>query len=1608
MGEVIANIIIGVLGLGTLGVGIAKLIDEANKSSDAHDEEAEDEDTEDSYIATDTDLSSDNDDGAYYANDIVSNNDENFEESADSFSNDIDTALADMNADGNAYGPEYLYIDFVSNLNTLRRNFDDAYQEPLSVQYEKIQRKLSTQGKMCSMDLQKFVKLCFPPIKSTYFISMPGFNRVIEEHTTTQPNLSVLRNIVIRVGNSITLSSVIPDSLELVIVGDLTFRKNLIYVVVKGIDLVDRNVKKFGELKIECSAACATSWNEKHLPDFGLIGRDLYRSFLTRDKVLSLCKNVYPIEHPKIAIRKLEEWKEYVNFRKYYLQVQSSRCEEVNSVSFITGYSVSRLEYRHNEEEYSSHILDGFKSFTQKDQVLLDESVDGAMEIPLIKIVISKNKSEIDQQIAKGKNISNYERALRSFTRNPVALSMSAPDRSGQDTQYDSIMYLGDRMLFEYKDIKPDTNGITEKYKKKLERNISEIDDKFAALIHAAIEEYRLKTDSELTAEINKGIEEYCAILDSRLEDDANNNSDKEIKEKYLAEKAIITAKYNKLRNQAAKNPATDKNALEAKLHSIEKEEAEKISDIPLRQWYIDRNTVLKKHFSDSKRKYKSDKLDSQCREKERLLNIELADPIEKEKQTVQRKLTEEMNNEINKLTQSKTVRRFYIYFKADDLPSEQTKPEALQQYKYLRCDDRAEKKKVERQQKAISAFYRGYVKNPFISSYLFEPESLGEPETKIDNVEWYSNRLNDTQMEAVKRALSSNSIFLLQGPPGTGKTEVIAEITAQYVKQGKKVLISSETHKAIDNVFERLPKIPEIRPLRLIPSTSNKDSEYSPEKLVDNLYLSISARLDKRIRQYENFSDMKENFSSKMSKLKFDHKRAVEAGQKCRNLQIDKDNIQKRTAELDFQVEDKRKFVRPLLEEKEQYNFILTCMDRRSFEERPEKAEPLAEICQYIFDLVSTYELFSDVDLQKAIGIANLDIEKVRGEFQTIEKNNGSMSVQQEKASIKSQMKALKDECDDILEGREAEYKELQGRLRALVNSETPGTFDLSGFSTAKFISADLLSSSINRASALQTIIEVQSMINDFISQKRAEIEALVGRLSSSISLVENEINDLNIKKNQLTAKAEQLNSDETYIEYRQTLQELRKSITDFFLDFDIHEEYPADDFDAAIGIISKKWEKICTDQMVMEKENKAKIPMFKAINEYLSKEDILENDRISYTKKLFDNANVFGMTCTSRDYYSESSMKSLREYNLGNISVKNVGIDVVIIDEVSKSSFLELLIPMLYGKTVILVGDHRQLPPMYDLKHLRPKDFDCLDPAVIDYDRNKNYQKLYETCFFKELFERVPDGYRIMLDRQYRCHSDIMEVFNHFYDSNGSGLKIGLTNQNDLKQHFLTVRTNGMTIIEPQNHVYFVNCTEYESKYESESSSIINREEADVVCRLLELINDEYGRMINSGTIKVNSKRDERKSIGVICTYRDQAKYIKSKLKGVKFSNISQKRDEKLIINTVDDFQGDERDIIIVSMVRNPQSHNYNTEFIDQFERINVALSRARCMLVIVGSQDFLSQSRIDLPDINGRKELDRHSYPIYKEVIRTIQAKGKLLQASDVIGEVKLNGK
>lgn len=1593
----VLKIIAGVIGVSAVGAGIASVVRKMAEDNETYkpDYEESDDNSDDDYDDLDDDYEEDDSDYLY--------DDYNDGVQYGEIYNDIESAQREFDMQGDQYDTEYLYLDFTQCLKSNSGNWNDVYQESLEEQFVKIQRKLGLYGRNDISDFTRFVSVCFPRIKNGYYVSLPSFERKIETARNYR-NADCIYNMVIRPEKSGIVSSVIPSGLDIILIGDLVFRNNIISFVVKGMDLIDENVEKFGELYIQCAAACAVSRNERNLPDYGMEARDLYRPFLTRDMVLSLCEKVYPVENPEKAIEIFEKWKQYVNFRKYFLEVQSRRHEILESVSFINAYSVSKKFYRRNEELYSEHLLDGNKNFIQRDFVLLDKPNDESVEFPLVKIEISKKLSEIDAESKRKRKKDAYEIGLRRFTKMQVALSRSNPENVTSNFK-EKLVYLGERVAFNVTDVEPDYSDIIDFFSEKQSRLERMVDDKYRTIISTSISAYRDKEREHIEKEMQKETEMYFDSLDRNLDNDIANNSDCDIQKRYSSMVKDIKKEYEKKKKSAGKGRNTDDYE-----KALESEKTQKIENIPLRQWYCERNEKLKKEFETNKRIQAERNLDSLCDEKERMLKIELSASIEQEKADIKADISRDRQREIEKKKEKLTERHFCVYFKGDDLDYDFVNPELLKNYGYLIYDERAEKKKIERQEKAIESFYHGYVKNPFLASYLFVPETLGKSENVSGEIEWFGNRLNDSQKNAVRKALASNSVFLLQGPPGTGKTEVIAEITAQYIKQGKKVLISSETHKAIDNVFERLPKIPEIRPLRLIPAMSSKESEYSPEKLVDNLYLSISSRLNKRIRQYENFTEMKNNFSENMSGLRFRHEQLLKLESKYRFIQNEKEKLQREVVECDSRIEECRNTKRPLEEEKEQYFQVVSCMESGNFDRDLEKQDILTEISRELYDIVSEKRIFMNPDIEKIRKIYRLNLDDVREEFKIIEANSKSLSVEQEKSAIRSKLQELRDpDTDEVIEGKEQEYEALRKQLVSLKNAkDRESSIDYSSLSIASLVSVDKLSGSLERANILQILSDTKTAISACIKNKCRPLNELIDNLSQRITDIDGEISEIRIKRNSLIQEIETLNEDDTYSDYRHKQRELRKAVADFFTDFEILEEYPSDDYATAIDIIGRHWDDIDRRQDELQKEYLARIPMYKSIKKYLSDEDILEEDRISYTKKLFDNANVFGMTCTSREFYKESSMKSLKEYKLGDINVRNVGIDVVIIDEVSKSSFLDLLIPVLYGKTVILVGDHRQLPPLYDLKHMQRQDFDGLNPEIIDYDKNQKYTELYEKCFFKELFEKVPSSYKIMLDKQYRCHSDIMDVFNHFYSADGKGLSVGLSNQNDLKQHGLCIRKNGMTIIEPHNHIYFVNCTGYESKLDNDSSSCINKTEAEVTCKLIEMINDEYGHMIEKGELKKGSEKDERKSIGVICTYGDQSRYIRNSLKGHKFFNFSQKKSEKLIVSTVDDFQGDERDIIIVSMVRNPRGDKYSTDFIDQFERINVALSRARCMLVIVGAKDFLSKSSINLPDINGVKALDRHSFPVYREIIRTIQAKGKILQASDVIGEGKHNGK
>lgn len=964
---------------------------------------------------------------------------------------------------------------------------------------------------------------------------------------------------------------------------------------------------------------------------------------------------------------------------------------------------------------------------------------------------------------------------------------------------------------------------------------------------------------------------------------------------------------------------------------------------------------------------------------------------IKDEKIALRNNLNIKLTDNKEKVKKDETIIRFSLYFRLGNLNSITEKQiQTIKKCKYIAYDNRAENAKIKRQEMALNNFYSGYVKNPYLSTYLFDPQMLSTVQDGNSDWVWFLETLNERQKEAVRKAVSSNGIFLLQGPPGTGKTQVIAETVAQMVRKGKKVLISSETHKAIDNVFERLPKVAEIIPIRLIPSNNKKsDNDYDPKFLVDNFYKNVSFNMKKSIKRYENFRQNKEEFSENYKEIQILREKDLKLQESLKKVNKEISKIDEELKKINSKISDLREKENDINTEKDKFESIIRYIGNNNFNFDDIDSQLNASIFKDFQELLvdkknSKFNTKNLFDLVKKI--CTIQLDEVADELVTISPDSKESILKIKKGKLESELHGYYNDLLELKNPADSETVEkIKQELKILVNELNNKD------------NIDNLSLKLCEIFKYEYLVKNTDNIKDEISSLKENLSKIkfkyIEELSKKIIKTKNELDVINEKINEcknnsksLERQIFEIKDKNDFKDCQDNYSRLINKIDKFFRDFEISVSYR--DIDEALEVIKNRWNELETNFSKKEQENKEKIPMYKKIFDYLSAIDVVENDRKNYTKDLFESANVFGITCTSNDRFSGRNVDALSEYNIDDFDIKSVGIDVVIIDEVSKSSFIDLLIPILYVKTVVLVGDHRQLPPMYEFARLRDEDFEGLDENIINKDMNNKFTKLYEECFFKTLFERIPDCYKIMLVQQYRCHEHIMNVFNHFYQGE---LKLGLDGQNNSKKHNIELTSNGIRIIEPDKHIYFVNCRKNET-HEQDSTSMYNSGEAKVVVELIKKLNVYF---------KENQDK-EKLSIGIICTYADQSRKIKELMKIEKVKTDAFKTDaEKIIVSTVDDFQGDERDIIILSTVRNPENPaRSNPGFILAYQRINVALSRARRLLIMVGNRKYLeSKGVINLPDINGNGN-DRPKFRVYEEIISTIEKYGKVIDDEDLL--------
>jgi predicted DNA helicase len=251
---------------------------------------------------------------------------------------------------------------------------------------------------------------------------------------------------------------------------------------------------------------------------------------------------------------------------------------------------------------------------------------------------------------------------------------------------------------------------------------------------------------------------------------------------------------------------------------------------------------------------------------------------------------------------------------------------------------------------------------------------------------------------------------------------------------------------------------------------------------------------------------------------------------------------------------------------------------------------------------------------------------------------------------------------------------------------------------------------------------------------------------------------------------------------------------------------------------------------------------------------------------------------------------------------------------DEASQALEPMVWIPLLKCKRLILSGDHFQLPPVVKSMEARKGGLDLT---------------LLDRCI------ALP-GAMTLLNRQYRMNSAIMGFSNNWFYGNElvadeSVADHRLINEEDsyLSQCIEFIDTAGCSFDEIQN---------------PETLSYSNPGEGNILIRHLEQLVADYTAVAYSGPI----------SIGIISPYKEQREWLKESVPAA--DDLSNKISE-LSVKTIDGFQGEERDVIYISLVRSNERQEIG--FLSDLRRMNVAITRARKKLVVIGDSATISSS-------------------------------------------------
>ena len=896
--------------------------------------------------------------------------------------------------------------------------------------------------------------------------------------------------------------------------------------------------------------------------------------------------------------------------------------------------------------------------------------------------------------------------------------------------------------------------------------------------------------------------------------------------------------------------------------------------------------------------------------------------------------------------------------------------------------------------------------RSPNMAMWIFDVTRARLPESH-DRQEWeecvsdnWLNRSvadNPNQREAIFKMLEAPDLCLIQGPPGTGKTTVIAEAIYQLVRQGNRVLLASQSHDAVDNALDRLANRSEIRAIRLSERDRDRDEErskFGESRVLFTYYATLSqsvtdkflAPWSKNRQDYNDCERELRDFRHVVDDLDYLNRELTAQNQNLedcrRNLADAESNLQKAAEEnrehenAKFQYQTFRGLVeRNKISGGDFYiptsmcdivapifgQLIRTAADQgvilaSSVNEEVVRREPalsisrIASSCDLLFALRNKLSEAA----QNASTDADIDKLKMQGLDEQIRKITEQLA-EEDDATIRKELKdkrsALRDE------------KEKLGESGAFVLSVE----ELALFDEERKAKLDSPEGQEQMAHTLSTIESAyQSALQESIARMGDALDSYQPRDIEPLS------EDVKSHKGQIKHLQEEMQRKREEIAVKEKLGETLSG------KYRCERNEIESRIESEMNRLNDEWNRDEAIRRVWQ-------GTLEKFAERLNDSKTAKYDKEYYESVYISSCNVVGITCTA---------------NMKDLDARFPDFDVVIIDEVSKATPPELLPPLMRARKTILVGDHRQLPPVFN--EYEKSYNELLEEINADADENDEedgtetvlrkedldkYRKMVTSSLFREYFERADERIKHSLLTQYRMHSDIQKVINRFYDGKlESGVK---EVENKTKAHELKVLTDkGESFLRPDSHAYWVDSSKMKGKLMEQSrypgsTSLHNIFERYIILSMLAKINDAYAAMGQSGI-----------TVGVISFYGSQVGDLRKAVNDMR--NRGKLKALKVDVNTVDRFQGKEKQIIITSLVCNTK-HGNASRHVAAFERINVAFSRAQNLLIIVGAKELYDNLAVPIPNMDTG---EIRSARIYQNIIDDIHRNGAFIAGDTLI--------